>query len=208
MTILSYILHSTYQNIQFPAHKLYEQRLCITSLNTIILAQIFLTKIKEGKRELSYRIRRKRTRRRRIIISVLGLRPHQGQEWKAATAVAMVILGQVKSKKRTERIIFLQFRDLGLSSLSGIFSPSSPLISPTTTTMDFSLRQRHSQQSLLSGPWSQNLLFQETILPVTALTLFSFIFIYHLISCGFPCQLSHLKPLSFYFTCFSKQYLK
>ena len=70
---------------------------------------------------MGYRIRRKRTRRRRIIISVLGLRPHQSQEWKAATVVAMVILGQVKSKKRTERIIFLQFRDLGLSSLSGIF---------------------------------------------------------------------------------------
>ena len=67
----------------FPTHKLYENRLFIISLNTIILAQIFLTKIKERKREMGYTIRRRRNRRR--IICVLGLKPHQSQEWKAAT---------------------------------------------------------------------------------------------------------------------------
>lgn len=36
----------------FPTHNLYENRLFIISLNTIILAQIFLTKIKEGKRKM------------------------------------------------------------------------------------------------------------------------------------------------------------
>jgi len=136
----------------FPTHKLYENRLFIISLNTIILAQIFLTKIKERKGEMGYTIRRRRNRRR--IICVLGLKPHQSQEWKAETVVAMVILVQVKSKKRTERISFCNSGIWALFPFRAFFSPSS-LISTTLTIMDFSLHHRHSQQSLLSGPRSQ-----------------------------------------------------
>ena len=68
--------------------------------------------------------------------------------------VAMVILVQVKSKKRTERISFCNSGIWALSPFQAFFSPSS-LISTTLTTMDFSLHHRHSQRSLLSGPRSQ-----------------------------------------------------
>lgn len=81
-----------------------------------------------------------------------------------------------------------------------------------------------NHHGLLTTPWTQSAIstlrvlvpkvssFQETILPVIYvafhLTLFSFIFKYHLISCVFPDQLSNLKHLSFYLpACFFQQYL-
>lgn len=123
--------------------------------------------------------------------------------------VGMVLLVQVKSKKRMERTIFLQFRDLGLAFNSDIFF--CILSSYFICSNHHGLPTTPRTQSAISAPrvlvpkaspFQETTLFQSFNWHSTSLysAMYHFAF--------FPDQISNFKLLSFYLlTYFLKQHL-